>query len=139
MTGYADTSFLVSLYVADANSAVAQTTALKSGVVLPFTSLHALETRNAIELGVFRNHITRMQATRAWGSVLTDVRAGKLVRTPIDWTMMLRRARMEAGSRTFSIGTRSLDIVHAVCAQSIGAQEFFHFTSGNDSLRPLFV
>jgi hypothetical protein len=39
MTGYADTSFLVSLYLFDANSVRAQAAAISYGASLPFSAL----------------------------------------------------------------------------------------------------
>ena len=127
MTGYADTSFLVSLYLPDPNSTIAQSTAIRASIAFPFTFLHALETRNAIELSVFRNHITPPQAAQAWSSLLRDIRAGKLVRPRIDWPLVLRQARVEASVRTRVIGSRSLDILHVICGRTLGAKDFFSF------------
>jgi len=47
MNHYADSSFLVSCYVTDANTASAKGYLLRTGVPLVFTALHALEVRNA--------------------------------------------------------------------------------------------
>jgi hypothetical protein len=127
MTGYADTSFLVSLYVPDGNSAIAQSTAVRAAIHFPFTALHALETRNAIELNAFRNHITSAQAAQAWASVLTDIRSGNLVRQRIRWALAFRQPRVQAGVHTKVIGTRSLDILHVICARSVTARDFFSF------------
>lgn len=54
MSHYADSSFLVSCYVMDANTSQAKGYLLRTGVPLVFTALHALEVRNAFQLGVFR-------------------------------------------------------------------------------------
>ena len=58
MSCYADSSFLVSCYLLDTNTPVAK--AYLSGVRAPllWTALHALEVRNAFELGVFRGLLT---------------------------------------------------------------------------------
>ena len=61
MTGYADTSFLVSLYLPDVHSPVAWA-AMKSRPHLYLTPLHELELVNAIRLAVFRKLIRRIEA-----------------------------------------------------------------------------
>ena len=53
MSQYADSSFLVSCYLLDANTAPAKAWLSRTGVPLPFTALHGLEVRNAFKLGVF--------------------------------------------------------------------------------------
>jgi hypothetical protein len=63
MKFYADTSFLYSYYSADANSARADSWRQSNAVTLPFTLLHRLELRNAIELAVFQKRAT---APKPW-------------------------------------------------------------------------
>ena len=48
---YADTSFLVSLYLTDVHSAVARAAAARMRQPLAFTPLHRLELRNAFNFG----------------------------------------------------------------------------------------
>ena len=47
MPHYADSSFLVSCYVVDANTAQAKAYLTRTGSPLALTTLHALEVRNA--------------------------------------------------------------------------------------------
>lgn len=63
---YADSSFLVSAFGSDANSAEAVNllAAIKQPVV--FTDLHKLEISNALELAVFRGSHTRAEVEAAW-------------------------------------------------------------------------
>ena len=58
MVAYADTSFLVSLYGQDANSAPAQEIAANINASLAFTPFLRHEARNAIRLALFRKEIT---------------------------------------------------------------------------------
>ena len=58
MRVYADSSFLVSCYLVDANTSRAKAFLSKHHGPLPFTALHELEVRNAVRLGVFRRVIT---------------------------------------------------------------------------------
>ena len=55
MNYYADSSFLVSCYVTDANTPQAKGYLLRTGTPLVFTALHALEVRNAFKLGTQRD------------------------------------------------------------------------------------
>jgi predicted nucleic acid-binding protein len=61
MKHYADSSFLVSCYIADHNTTSARTWLSRAAVPLPFTELHALEVRNAFQLGVFRGLLSHAE------------------------------------------------------------------------------
>lgn len=63
MDYYADSSFLVSCYVVDANTPQARAWLSRTGVPLAFTALHALEVRNAFKLGVFRGLFAAAEET----------------------------------------------------------------------------
>ena len=79
MNLYADTSLLISYYVNDSNSARAQSLIHATAGPLPFTSLHRLEMRNALALGVFRHVLTPTQISAAWSDVERDLRAGRFL------------------------------------------------------------
>lgn len=78
---YADSSFLVSCYLVDANTPRAKAFLSEHHGPLPFTALHELEVRNALRLGVFRRVITDDQAKAAAAALDADLRDGRLVRT----------------------------------------------------------
>lgn len=59
MTAYADTSFLVSLYVLDANSALAAARMEQAKLPILLTPLGELELTNAISLRLFRRELDR--------------------------------------------------------------------------------
>lgn len=69
MSHYADSSFLVSCYVVDANTAQAKTYLSRSSTPLVFTVLHRLEVLNAFRLGVFRGLLTAADGQAAWRNV----------------------------------------------------------------------
>ncbi len=81
MNHYADSSFLVSCYVVDANTSQAKSWLSKAGVPLPFTALHSLEVRNAFKLGVFRGLFSAADAAAAWSNLEKDLRSGRLTKT----------------------------------------------------------
>jgi hypothetical protein len=57
LSAFADSSFLVSLYVADVNSSAAASTMVQLAVAVLLTSLGELELEHAIQLRVFRKQI----------------------------------------------------------------------------------
>ena len=85
MRVYADSSFLVSCYLVDGNTARAKAFLSDHSGPLPFTALHELEVRNALRLGVFRRVITDEQAKAAAVAIDADLRNGRLVRTNRRW------------------------------------------------------
>src|SRR5476651_2538455 len=82
---YADTSFLVSLYVPDANTARAVRAAESGATPLVFTPLIRHELRNALRLCVFRRQITAAQRESTLHDMEADAEAGVLHATPVDW------------------------------------------------------
>jgi predicted nucleic acid-binding protein len=124
MIGYADTSFLVSLYLPDVNSTTAWDI-MKKRPHLYLTPLHELEFANAIELAVFRKYINKKDAK----SVLLDFEQDR--NSIFTWTQMPEeiyiRAEKLAMKYTSALGTRSLDILHVATALMLKPDAFFTF------------
>lgn len=127
MHHYADSSFLVSCYVVDANTARAQSWLSHTGAPLPFTALHALEVRNAFKLGVFRSLFTAADAAVTWRNVENDLHSTRLVKTTVKWPVVFRVAARLAEHHSIAIGTRSLDLLHIATAKVVRAVEFVSF------------
>lgn len=134
MDVYADTSFLISYYLPDANSPKARNFMLTFGAPLPLTVLHRLELRNAISLGVFREAITPAEAAAAWADVEADVQAGRLVALNVNWPDVFGRAENLARQESPILGTRSLDVLHVASAQRVGAIDFLSFDTRQATL-----
>ncbi len=124
MIGYADTSFLVSLYLPDVNSPAARA-AMKSQPQLYLTPLHELEFINAVELAVFRHLIRRSDAKAVlrdfeqdWGSVFAL--------TPMPQESYSRAQRL-ARRHSPTLGTRSLDILQVAVALILKPGAFYTF------------
>ena len=124
---YADTSFLASIYLPDANSAKAQAIVRGLTAPLPFTALHRLELHNAIELSVFRGRVTAAQVPQLHRALATDLRMGRLQPEHATWYPVFRVAANLARTHTAATGTRSLDVLHVALAWKLGAVEFFSF------------
>jgi predicted nucleic acid-binding protein len=73
---YADTSFLISLYTPDANSAVAGQGMRASGGERYVTVFGELEVVNAIHLQVFRKELSVSQMQASLSDFEKDMRAG---------------------------------------------------------------
>ena len=134
MSLYADTSFLVSYYIADANSTRAEAVFRNLTNPLLFTGLHRLEVKNAIALGAFRRLITANEAQGALADLQRDLRARLLVATAVNWRPILRSASSLAEQHTPTIGSRSLDVLHVATAKRLGATTFFSFDSRQRAL-----
>lgn len=123
---YADTSFLVSLYVQNANSARA--VAAGSHTMPAFlTPLLEHELRNAIRLCAFRRQITSAQREQALHDLDADQAAGVLHALPLDWPKALRHAEALSRRHTETLGARGMDILHVASALALKARRFVTF------------
>ena len=129
MSYYADSSFLVSCYLLDANTPRAKNYLRRLGAPLVFTSLQALEVGNAFELGVFRGLFSAADAASARANLAQDLRTGRLVKTAVNWPLVFRVASALSKRHSATTGTRSLDILHVAAAKSLRAAEFISFDS----------
>jgi predicted nucleic acid-binding protein len=124
MIGYADTSFLVSLYLPDAHSPAAWA-AMKSRPSLLLTPIHELELVNAIQLAVFRRLIRRTQSKSVSENFEQD-RSSVFTLTPMP-IESYSRAEQLARRHTSTLGTRSLDILQVATALVLKPDVFFTF------------
>jgi len=124
---YADSSFLVSLYFEDANSARASHLMIRLAEPLPFNPLHRLEVRNAGRLAVKRREISPEGRKAGFALIEEDLRAGILVHEPIAWADALRRAETLSAKHTERTGSRAADILHIAIALEAGADRFLTF------------
>lgn len=121
---YADTSFLFSLVLHDANSASAIAHLKTHSTSLAFTSWQRCELRNAVHLAVWRGSCDAMHARRAMEKITDDVASGNLVETPLDWPDVLIVADKLSDRHTAALGVRTLDLLHVAAAVSLGAKNF---------------
>jgi len=127
MTYYADSSFLVSCYLPDANTSRARNYLRSVGAPLVLNALQALEVGNAFELGVFRGLFSAADAASAHANVNQDLRSGRLVKAAVNWPLAFRVASVLSKRHSGTTGTRSFDILHVAAAKSLRAAEFISF------------
>lgn len=127
MKTYADTSFLVRLYLTQSDSQKALAFMRDFRDPLPFTPLHRHELRNALRLAVFRKEIDAERRKAAFLDIESDLQDGILAHAPVAWTNAFREADQLGNDHTETMGMRSVDLLHVGIAQALGMKEFLTF------------
>lgn len=125
MSVYADTSFVVSLYISDQHSLQAQRL-MASHPVLWLTPLHRAEWAHAVEQHVFRGQLSVLDAQRVCGDFEEDRGAG--LWTEIDLPQRAFEVCAELARRHAArLGNRTLDSLHVASALELKAERFWTF------------
>ena len=127
MVAYADTGFLVSLYLEESTSKAADAALGKNRQPLPLTPLGLLEFRNALNRAVHQQRITTAERDALWQDVETDIVGGFLVETSVASADLHAKARELSDRYTPTVGTHSLDLLHVAAALLLDAKTFFSF------------
>src|SRR5262245_51048448 len=129
MRTYADSSFIVSLYVPEPHrTARAIAYMEKEREALPFTPQHRLEVRNAIRLLVWADRISVTDRARALREVENDIGEELfLVHVPLSYTETYRRAEKVGAAHNERIGCRSADLFHVAAALDLKLKHFLTF------------
>ncbi len=121
MKAYADSSFIVALYLPQQSSPKTIALMERYGQALPFTPWHRLEVRNALRLAAWQTMIEAGQARTQLRQLDTDLRQeALLVHTPVDWTDVLREAEKLGAGHNLTIGCRSADLFHVAACRELG-------------------
>lgn len=126
MTAYADTSFLVSLYTPDPNSAHAAARMHQAALPVMITSLGELELANALYLRVFRKELTAAEIKAAIAAFRKDAVNGVFDLKAMPAAVFARAMHM-VRRRTPQFGTRTFDILHVVAALLLRTDTFYTF------------
>lgn len=126
MRAYADTSFLVSLYSPDANSATAHRIMQASRADRLVTMFGEVELVNAFGLRLFRKEVTAAEAKSSLKNFESDLRDGifQLCALP---ESAFDRARLLSRQTTPRQGTRAPDVLHVATALELGADCLYSF------------
>jgi predicted nucleic acid-binding protein len=121
---YADSSFLVSLYVHDLHSpdALAKLRTSPTVVITPF---HRAEIANALQQCVFSSALTEFEGARAWKRFEGDLKTGfQVVTLPESaWETSISLSRRFCAT----LGVRTLDTLHVASALELRADAFWTF------------
>lgn len=125
MNVYVDTSFLVSLYLTDGNSAVARHRILSAPSIW-FTPLHNAEWTHAIAQHIFRGKLSVRESERMHAKLEEHIDTGRWLLVPIPESALDLCARLgrAEGPR---LDVRTLDSLHVACALELKADRFWTF------------
>ncbi len=126
MTIFADSSFLFSLYVQDANSPAVAARVKQTKLPLLFTDLGELEIANAVALRVFRMELQPLEAREVLALFRRDAESGVLRIIPVP-SAAYQQAAQIAARYTPALGTRTLDILQVASALALKADTFYTF------------
>ncbi len=126
MRVYADTSFLLSLYISDVNSAAA--TKMVSRFVTPLltTDFGTFEFTNALSWRVFRKLLLVGEQQAVLDAFSMDAEAGVIHTIPLP-SAAFARAGQIARKQTPVLGNRALDVLHVASALVLKADTFYTF------------
>lgn len=128
MSAFADTSFLVSLYIPDAHSSAAVVKMKRAALPVVLSSVVELEFLNALSLRLYRKEASPSEIAAAIAAMRRDVEAG-VFRVEGLSNEVLRRASEIARKHTPRLGTRTLDILHVASAAGAKSEVFYTFDS----------
>jgi predicted nucleic acid-binding protein len=123
---YADPSFLVSLYIPDANSAAALRTMRASSGDRFVTALCELEVVNAFALRVFRKQASPAEGDAALTNFEKDLHEGLFQLRGLP-ERVFERAKQLSQQTTAKLGTRTADLLHVAAALELGADFLYSF------------
>lgn len=126
MISCVDASFLVSLYVLDANSAKASAKMKRAAMPLVLTDIGKIEILNAIGLRLFRKELRPAEAKAAYSLFRQDAEAGVVQIVPLP-AAAYQRAEQITLKHTPLLGTRTLDVLHVAGALVLKAGAFYTF------------
>ena len=127
MVNYADTGFIVSLYLEELTSARARTAMASLKEPLTLTPLLRLEMRNAFNLAVNRRRLTTAQRDAHLATIEEDVANGVFLEATPSGGDLYREAAALSDRYTPTLATRSLDLLHVAAAALLGAKVFYSF------------
>lgn len=124
---YADSSFLMSLFMEDGNTDEAERFISGNPAVLAFNPLHRLEVRNGLRLRVHRGEIDKPARAAALRRINEALEGRRMAHIPLPWTDALRKAEQLSAAHAEEIGSRSADTLHVAAALLAKARIFLSF------------
>lgn len=122
---YADSSLILSLYVADSGSEIAEQTIAGLSEPLVWTPWHELEFNAALEARVGRRQNSRQEADAVKAELSAHrERDGLYVRRAVDWNRVLERTTSLTNQFGAEFLCRSLDVIHVAICLELGLTRF---------------
>ncbi len=123
----ADTSFLLSFYGSDVNTAAALCHVQQHQAPLLIHEVSSLEFENAVRLREFRGKLTAHEASRITFGFQSDISAGRVVMTALPLPLLFQRASSLSALHTRTLGNRAYDILQVAASLVAEADEFLSF------------
>jgi predicted nucleic acid-binding protein len=124
LSPWADTRFLVSLYILDTNSAAAAPRMSRATLPVLITTFGELEVLNAISQRVVCKELARHQAKAAGSRMARDLTKGVLDMKPLP-PAVFERAKQISRRRTPRLDTCTLDVLRVAIALLLPANNFY--------------
>lgn len=124
---YADTGFIISLYLEELTSQRAREAMASLKEPLVLTPLLRLEMRNAFNYAVNRQRITAAQRNEHLAAIEEDIAHGVFVAVVPSGGDWYREAALLSDRYTPALATRSLDLLHVAAAVLLDAKVFYSF------------
>ncbi len=125
---YADSGFVVSLYLTtEGTSARARSAVKRAGRPVLLSPLSLLEIRNALNFGINRSEITSDQRDAVLAEIDTQIEAGFFRLVDASQSSIYAKAQELSNKHTPAVATRSLDLLHLAAALLSGARTFLTF------------
>lgn len=134
MKSYADTCFLISLYMPDNHSALAASYMTKAVLPLFWTRVHQAEFRNAVRLRCFRSELDARLIPSIFAALETDASAGVYESFEPESTLVWETFERLSESHTIALGLPAIDLLHVAQAAVLGAKTFLTFDNRQASL-----
>lgn len=123
MKYYCDTSVLASIYLEDSDSKKIARWLQEATLPIPLSPLSELELAGAIQQRLFRKQITMKEAVKCQLDIQDDINQGIYKRVSLE-SKEYSRALQLVHLHTFSIGCRTLDVLHVASALLLDIREF---------------
>jgi predicted nucleic acid-binding protein len=124
---YADTSFILALYHADALNARAFAYMTRHAEPLILTAIQDAEVRNSFRLRVAQQRSSSEEVFRALAYFDRDINDGIYVYHRPDWAELFRLLERISQKYTESGAHRFPDLLHIACALNLQAKVFLSF------------
>jgi predicted nucleic acid-binding protein len=126
LSTYFDTSFLISIYCPDANTARALEAMRNVQGQLWVSTFAELEFINTLYLRVFRREDSAPESQSSLNAYEQDLRAGIFQLKPLPEHVFVRSRQLSSQSTT-TLGIRAGQLLHVAAALELGAKEFYTF------------
>ncbi len=123
MKYYCDTSVLASIYLEDSDSKKIARWLQEAALPIPLSPLSELELAGAIQQRLFRKQITMKEAGKCQLDIQDDINQGIYKRVSLE-SKEYSRALQLVHLHTYSIGCRTLDVLHVASALLLDIREF---------------